>query len=135
MKGISIRQPWVYAIFHLGKDIENRDWPTNVRGRVAVQASATMAWYDYEEAHQWIFQNGCPGFSVPPKDQYTLGAIVGTVEIADCVSNSDSSWFVGEYGFVLRYPILLPEPIPFKGMLGFWEVPKDIEALMEVNNG
>lgn len=29
MKALSIKQPWVYAIFRLGKDIENRDWPTN----------------------------------------------------------------------------------------------------------
>jgi hypothetical protein len=30
---------------------------------------------------------------------------------------------VGEYGFVLRDPIILPKPVPFKGMLGFFDVP------------
>ena len=33
MKALSVKQPWAWAIFH-GKDVENRDWPTNVRGPV-----------------------------------------------------------------------------------------------------
>jgi hypothetical protein len=36
---LSIRQPWCFAILHGGKDIENRDWPTKVRGRVLIHAS------------------------------------------------------------------------------------------------
>ena len=29
MKAISIHQPWAWAIFHAGKNFENRTWTTN----------------------------------------------------------------------------------------------------------
>lgn len=32
LPAISIRQPWAWLILNAGKDIENRDWPTNFRG-------------------------------------------------------------------------------------------------------
>jgi len=38
-RALSIRQPWAYAILHLGKDIENRPWRTNFRGPLLIHAS------------------------------------------------------------------------------------------------
>lgn len=48
------------------------------------------------------------------------GGIVGECEIADCVTTSESPWFVGKYGFLLRdaKPI---EFRPCKGALGFFK--------------
>ena len=34
MKAITIKQPWASLIVHGIKDIENRTWRTNYRGRV-----------------------------------------------------------------------------------------------------
>lgn len=54
-------------------------------------------------------------------DDLQRGGIVGRAEIVDCVESSDSPWFVGPFGFVLRNI----EPLPFrpyKGALGFFEV-------------
>ncbi|WP_229215634.1 ASCH domain-containing protein [Duganella sp. CY15W] len=39
MKALSIRQPWAWLIVNGYKDIENRSWSTNVRGKVLVHAS------------------------------------------------------------------------------------------------
>ena len=50
------------------------------------------------------------------------GGVIGSVEIADCVEESDSPWFFGKYGFVLRDPKPLPFT-PWKGQLGFFDVP------------
>ena len=50
------------------------------------------------------------------------GGIIGSVNLADCVYQSDSPWFQGPYGFVLSDPKPLPF-IPFKGQLGFFDVP------------
>jgi len=33
-----------------------------------------------------------------------------------------SPWFFGEYGYTLEYPEKLPQPIPYRGALGFFEV-------------
>ena len=34
MKVLSVRQPWAWLIVNGHKDIENREWETNLRGRV-----------------------------------------------------------------------------------------------------
>ena len=55
-------------------------------------------------------------------DDLQRGGIIGSVEIVDCVRESASPWFVGEFGFALRDPQPLPF-VPWKGQLGFFDVP------------
>ena len=53
-------------------------------------------------------------------DDLPRGGIVGEAEIVDCVTQSDSPWFEGPYGFVLRNA----HPLPFRpcrGRLGFFK--------------
>ena len=50
------------------------------------------------------------------------GGIVGAVTIVDCVTESDSPWFTGPYGWCLADPTPLPF-IPYKGTLRFFDVP------------
>jgi hypothetical protein len=59
------------------------------------------------------------------------GAIIGMVDIVGVVRESSSEWFAGPFGFVLENPRALPEPIPCKGALRFWDVPLDIERWIE----
>lgn len=111
MRALSIQQPWAYAILHLGKDIENRQWSTGVRGRVYIHAGKAVD-------HDGVAELRRQGFVVP--DRLPTGGLVGSVEILNCVRESDSPWFVGLYGFVLRDP----RPVPFtpcRGFLGFFE--------------
>jgi hypothetical protein len=42
IKALSIKQPWVHAILHEGRDIENRSWRRNFRGWLALHASAQL---------------------------------------------------------------------------------------------
>lgn len=132
MKAISVRAPWWWFILHGGKNIENRDWPTKFRGRVLVHASK---WWNDHEVYD-AFKNHI--HLVPEERQERAGfvslrtlreagaAIVGSVEIVDCVTRSDSPWFIGRYGFVLRNPIAFSRPILFKGALGFFNVPDEL---------
>lgn len=118
---LSIRQPWAWAIIHAGKDIENRDWITRVRGRILIHASSRFdcpkdeALFDCEI---WA-RRAC--IDAPTLADIHAGGIVGEAEIVDCVSRSESPWFVGRYGFVLRNPRPLPFR-PLKGRLGFFDV-------------
>lgn len=123
MKALSIKQPWAYLIIH-GlppnmchmhtnpiKDTENRNWNTKLRGTFLVHASTkadSLAMKKYIDA------------GLDP-EKLVRGAIIGSVELVDVVTESSSSWFQGKYGFVLRSPIPLSEPVPWKGQLGFWE--------------
>jgi hypothetical protein len=136
MNAISVRVPWWYAILHLGKDIENRDRRWSVRGRVLIHASK---WFDgreiYDDWHSilamWRYRRGA-GLPPPRLDSIFAelresgGSIVGSVEVTDCVEESESSWFAGPWGLVLRHPIVYRKPIPWRGQLGLFKVPVNV---------
>jgi hypothetical protein len=135
MKALSIRNPWAWAMFQPNpKDIENRDWSTKLRGRIAIHTSKFNKsvfedeLYWFKEMIGKINQAQKRDLKAPEQSDLSFGAIIGTVEIVDCVRQSDSLWFVGDYGFVLQNPITLPEPIVCTGARGFWDVPEEIEA-------
>ena len=117
---ISVRQPWAWLIIHGGKNIENRDWPTKVRGRVLIHAAKGMTPDEYAEA--WAFARRL-GATVPMSTMLHRGGIIGSVEIVDCVDHSASPWFFGRFGFVLRNPIPC-EFRPMRGALGFFKIPE-----------
>lgn len=127
MKAITVRQPWAWAIIHAGKDIENRSWKTNLRGRIAIHAGAGMTRAEYEEGRKSILRRK-PKIKIPAYEDMARSAIIGTVELVDCVEETRSTWFTGDKGFVLARPKKLPEPIKCKGALKFWNVPKNIES-------
>ena len=127
MKAITLRQPWAWAIINAGKNIENRNWKTHFRGRVAIHAAAGMTRGEYDRACEYI-RGVNRRIRLPAYEELERGAIIGTVEVADCVQDSDSPWFMGKYGFILARPRRLREPIPCKGALSFWNIPHNIEA-------
>lgn len=55
-------------------------------------------------------------------------AIIGSVEIVDCIRNSPSPWaFAGFWHWVLRDPVLFERPIlDIRGALSFWDVPEGV---------
>lgn len=126
MKALSIRQPWAWAILHAGKNIENRNWSTRFRGRFLVHAAKGMTRDEYEYCldtmHAISRISPFPtGLVLPSFGQLERGGIIGSVDIVDCVSESDSPWFFGRYGFVLCDPKAHTFQ-PIKGQLGFFEV-------------
>jgi hypothetical protein len=125
---LSVRQPFAWAIFHAGMDIENRDWPTQQRGRVLIHAPAIVRQEDYStfqracrDPEHWLCHAITCSGGLPAKENLPRGGIVGEVEIADCVTEHPSPWFTGPYGFVLRNAHTLPfEAAP--GSLRFFDV-------------
>lgn len=131
MKAITIKQPWASLIAAGVKDIENRDWPTKFRGIVAIHSSARMSKDDMEDACD-MMRGFVPHFSSArfQQDKFPTGVILGTVEIVGCVRESNSPWFVGDYGFEIQNAVRFASPIPCKGALGFWDVPEALVAQM-----
>lgn len=121
MKALSIRQPWAWLILHGGKDIENRSWSTKFRGTVLIHASKGCTKAEFEDASEFAWSIGVDTKKMPGWKQIERGGIVGSVEIVDCVDNSESQWFFGDFGFVLRNPKILTFH-PFIGALGFFDV-------------
>jgi len=57
-----------------------------------------------------------------------LEAVVGVIDLVDCVTESGSPYFTGPFGWVRATPRLLPTPVPCKGMQGIWFLPDEVEA-------
>lgn len=122
-KALSLTQPMAWAIFN-GKDVENRTWPTKFRGRVYIHASKKLN----KSHYQWIMDNeNRLGLQLPYITDLIFGALIGEVDIIDCVDNHTSRWWMGPYGFTLANPVVFDKPVPCKGMLGFF-VPKLTEV-------
>jgi len=124
MKALSIRQPWAWLILNGGKDIENRTWHTKHRGRFLVHASQGMTSDEFTQALLFCSYRGLP---MPDRADMQRGGIIGSVELVDSVDTSDSPWYMGDKGFVLRDPRPIPF-IPLKGRLQFFDVPDHLVA-------
>ena len=112
IKALSIKQPYPHHIFHDGKDVENRDWPTKGRGWFVIHAGVSKTELDKED---------------PDDMALPRGGVVGMARIVDCVTEMESRWFFGKYGFALRDAFPL-ELIPCRGQLGFFRTGPEVEA-------
>ena len=117
---LSVRQPWAWLIINGYKNIENRSFVCHKRSTIALHASTTQTKKEYAAALALIADRGL-GITLPPIEELVTGAIVGLVDIVDCVTESESPWFIGEYGWVLANP---RPGIPHqqKGQQGFFPV-------------
>lgn len=106
VKALSIKQPYPHYIFNQGKDVENRDWPTRGRGWFLIHAGVSKSELDKED---------------PDDMALPRGGIVGVARIVDCVTEMDSNWFFGRYGFVLRDAVAI-SLVPCKGQLSFFTI-------------
>ena len=138
VKALSIKQPWAWLICRGYKDIENRNWRINQKvglkptqcndddfkltlpTRIYIHASKTFD----KEGYSFLIDDPEVEEILTHNTQYaskdSFGAIIGEVDIIDCVTESKSPWFVGKYGFVLANPVLYDKPIPCRGMVGFF---------------
>lgn len=125
-RAISLSQPWCWAILNLGKDIENRRWPTRYRGPITLHAA--LSWDD--DGEDWL---RAMNFDCPPKGALPQGAYVGLATIAGCWRYSEIEqdrrpgswlWAFGPWCFDLADVRALPDPIPAKGQLGIYRRPE-----------
>ena len=139
MKALTLIRPWPYAIFHLGKSVENRSWPPSkdvIGQRIVIHAGKKWD----EEGYRFILNHvGDQEAEKMTTLPYLPGMIGGTV-IVDSYFHYDSSydalihkhdpWAFGPYCWVLKDPIELIKPVPCRGYQGLWNVPLEVELLM-----
>lgn len=132
---ITLHEPWATLLAigaqRGGKGNETRDWSTDYRGPLAIHAGKT------------IDQDVCwtePFFSVLSKhfgtsafmDRFRLGYIIATCELLHVeraevirpvlseVELAFGGYGPGRFAWVTDYPILLPRPIPARGLQKLW---------------
>lgn len=129
MKTLSIKQPWAQLICMGIKDVENRTWKTNFRGKIFIHAPVKD---EYKEFSLTERQDNFIGNDKEMLNnkwckfiEYDMekSAIIGSAEIVDCVKDSSSPWAEeGCYHWILKNPELFEEPIlNVKGKLSLWE--------------
>ena len=130
MKAITVYQPYAYAIIAGLKQYETRPRKTHIRGRVAVHAGRL------DEVHATKHLSGNDFWAlmaeIGGKTDLPRGAVLGTVEIVDCVpveeiihTLSERERLLGDYSpgrfaWVLRNPVAFSAPVPAKGKQGWW---------------
>lgn len=136
MKAVSLWQPWASAMALGLKRIETRHWSTSYRGPMAIHAAKRWT----AEERDFLEDQVRSGFYPAEAEPMHFGAIVAvgrlvnitrTEQLAHAISSLELSW--GNYG-PRRYGWLfedirpLPEPVPFRGAQGLFEVPDHVLA-------
>ncbi|MDD5705968.1 MAG: ASCH domain-containing protein [Kiritimatiellae bacterium] len=122
MKALSVRQPWAWLIVNGYKNVENRTWPTHIRGPVLIHAAKSMTKGEYAAALMFMETRRLP-VALPAMRDLHLGGIVGVVKLAGCVRRMESPWFNGPFGFVVESGSARELPFrPCLGRLGFFDV-------------
>lgn len=121
MRALTLRQPWAWAVFHAGKNIENRSWrPSSLPETIAIHAGLGLD----------DLENLPSGVRRPRRDQLLHGLILGVVDIVRVVEASRSRWFHGPLGWVIENPRILTTPVECTGALGLWTVPAGVQRRM-----
>lgn len=146
IKALTICQPWAWAVLHGPRDgvawkrFENRSWSSDYTGPLVIHAGKSDGWMLRGMA--FLEEQGCR----PLRSELAFGAILGVVDMVDCVRPSaarrpdgsrdpfamdDSPWC-----HVYARPRRLAAPVPWKGQQGFFGVPREIVAeLLEPSAG
>lgn len=141
---LSIRQPWLWLITHPEvlttcnipvKDIENRDWTTNLRDDLLLHAGVAVDTDLFSrgklDRSYFVYKFGRDGdalYAAMPqrKEDYPRGAIAGLARLSDVVIESPSPWFCGRYGWVLSSARAFETPIPYRGALKIFSIPASV---------
>ena len=145
MKAITIKQPWAQLIVDGIKDIENRTWRTNFRGKVLIHTSAKIInghrdVSNYLTYEQWDSLDDNQLENHLTHGLWITSAIIGEVDIIDCVICHKSIWAEHRqtyeihttedekselkpiWNWVLANPVKYDEPfLNVKGKLSFWD--------------
>lgn len=127
-KVLSIKYPWCAYVVFGSKDVENRTWkyPPKYRGRLYIhcgkkQDSTARLPFRVDRAKEQglIQQNFWPRYF-----DDIAGTVIGYVDLDDIRRDDiDSPWYTGDLGLILSNPQPLLRPVPWRGQLGFFNVP------------
>jgi hypothetical protein len=141
LKALSLWQPHAQAIALGLKRWETRDWPTRYRGPLAIHA-AQRPWKDAGEWHREARQRIDRSIAQYGPVNWAFGAVVCVADVVDCVRTSelrrwldpiaafwgdfsDGAEGKGRWAFTLTNVRVLPQPVPWRGQQGFFDVDLD----------
>jgi hypothetical protein len=145
-------QPWASLVAIGENTIETRSWSTRFRGPLAIHAAKGFPADARALCRRQPYRAVLARHGYASADDLPLGCVIAIATLEDVLSFDRSStrkaregarrgvlpqheadfgdFSPGRFGFVLRDVRRLAVPVPVRGMLGVWTLPKDIEALI-----
>lgn len=127
-RGLTLVNPWAYAVTNCGKRIENRSWAPRQVDTILIHAGAKL------ELGDAMATFNAAGFVLPPVA--IARAVVAVAAIAGVCTRSRSSdrlvcdcgvWAAaGQIHWRLAEVTVLKEPVPCRGSLGLWTPPSEV---------
>ncbi len=129
MKALTICQPYPRLILAGQKHVENRTWPTNYRGPLAIHAGKSRQWLNEDDIDS----------AAAAGDPLIFGAVVAVCTLADCVRVGDieagrldarfpqlrnRAHCFGPWCWVLTDVQRLAVPVTWRGAQGLFEIPE-----------
>jgi activating signal cointegrator 1 len=134
MRCISLWQPWALLYLTPAKEFETRHWSTRYRGPLLIHAAKRKVG-DIDRALEQIC---AMRLGRDWRGALAYGALIGRVELIDCVSTNDfeppfgaehvcGDWSANRFGWRrARELVKFATPIPYIGRQGFFSVPDDV---------
>ena len=120
---LSMHQPWASLLVSGIKRVEGRSWYSAHRGRLWIASTSQKV--EKEEIEQWeqSYRNLNPGEDLQFPDNYPVGALLGCVNVIDCLSNEEyfkqysdaKDESSSQYLFVCEDPLELALKLPMRG--------------------
>ena len=153
MKALTMTQPWATLVAIGENSIETRSWGTRHRGPLAIHAAKGFPRDARELTRLSPYRQALARHGYPDAAALPLGGVIAVAALDDVMRFDRKSltevrsrarrgelppheadfgdFSAGRYGWILKEVKPLSEPIPARGMLGLWELPKELEIAIE----
>ena len=143
-------QPWATLVAIGENTIETRSWGTRYRGPLVIHSAKGFPRDARELCSEQPYRRVLGQAGYHDESELPLGKVIAVADLVDVMEFTRMSerevrarvargdfprheadfgdFSAGRYGWVLKNVEKLDNPVPARGMLGLWEVPKSVEA-------
>lgn len=146
LRALTLWPEWAYAVCHLGKNIENRQWvppPGAIGHIICIHGGKYIGGLDTGTDRQWqAMLSLCETATKVTGKEYRISdqpgpcsvnadlinargrGIVAVARLDNVLKHSqDHGWYRADcFGWVLEDVVVLPEPVECRGAQGLWKV-------------
>jgi hypothetical protein len=138
---ITLTQPWATLMAIGAKRIETRSWKTSFRGWIAIHAAKGFPNDCVDLCLEEPFRTALVAGGIKTPRDLPRGSVLAVALFADCMTTEGclrsvrgaygderafGDYSEGRYGFLTEGLRLLREPIPMRGALSIWKLPRPI---------
>lgn len=144
MAVISLWQPWASLCVLGAKEFETRSWRAEYQGPLLIHAAKHWTREEKKLCSDEPFRSVMERVGLFPFGPMPLGVIVGRVELVSVWRTEDTypviseterafgNYDAGRFAWKLLNPVAFREPVPCKGLQGFFNLPLELRAAVKM---